>query len=239
MKLIVIYGFYTVRFCISKYETLPCLLYILFYPKIVVYLSNGKWSIMKVDNDAKQLMIELRGGKEDAFAQVFRMYYNPLLNYAGRILHDAELANDLVQETFCNLFERRKELNEDLQLRPYLYKTVYNRCLDVIKHQKVESNYANQELLDFYFSKVIETPEAELALLEEDLKGAIQEAIAKLPERCREIFELSKIEGLSNKQIAEELNISVKTVEAQMTIAFTRLRKELGWLLCVIFFQNF
>ena len=156
-------------------------------PKIIVYLSNGKkdrlkWSIMKVDNAAKQLMLELRGGKENAFAQVFRMYYNPLLNYAGRILHDAELANDLVQETFCNLFERRKELTEDLQLRPYLYKTVYNRCLDVIKHRKVESNYANQELLDFYFSKVIETPEAELALLAEDLKGAIQEAIAKLNE---------------------------------------------------------
>ena len=194
---------------------------------------------MKVGDDAKQLIIELRSGKEDAFARVFREYYNPLLNYAGRILHDVELANDLVQETFCSLFERRKELKEDLQLRPYLYKTVYNSCLDAIKHQKVENNYINQELLDFYFSKVIETPEAELALLEEDLKGAIQGAIAKLPGRCREIFELSKIEGLSNKQIAEELNVSVKTVEAQMTIAFSRLRKELGWLLCVIFFQNF
>jgi len=74
--------------------------------------------------------------------------------------------------------------------------------------------------------------------LEEDLKGALQDAIDKLPGRCREIFVLSKVEGLSNKQIAEQLGISVKTVEAQMTTAFVRLRKELGWLLCMIFFQN-
>ena len=94
-------------------------------------------------------------------------------------------------------------------------------------------------LCNFYFSKVIETPEAEQALLEEDLRGAIQDAIDKLPERCREIFVLSKMEGLSNKQISEQLNISIKTVEAQMTTAFVRLRKELGWLLCIILFQNF
>ena len=68
---------------------------------------------------------------------------------------------------------------------------------------------------------------------------AIQDAINKLPERCREIFVLSKVDGLSNKQIAEQLNISMKTVEAQMTTAFVRLRKELGWLLCFIFIQNF
>ena len=181
----------------------------------------------------------LRRGKEEAFVYVFRMYYSPLLNYAGRILKDVEAANDVVQECFCRLYERRRELRKELQVRPYLYKSVYNACMDAIKHQKVESNYINQELLDFYFSKVVETPEAEQALLDDDLKGAIQDAINKLPERCREIFVLSKVDGLSNKQIAEQLNISMKTVEAQMTTAFVRLRKELGWLLCFIFIQNF
>ena len=193
---------------------------------------------MELDYNSEQLIIELRNGKEQAFAHVFRMYYNPLLNYAGRILKDPEAANDVVQEIFCRLFERRKRLREGFQLRSYLYKSVYKSCLDAIKHRKVETNYVNQELLDFYFSKVIETPEAELALLDEDLKGAIQDAVDKLPERCREIFVLSKVEVLSNKQIAGQLGISMKTVEAQMTTAFVRLRKELGWLLCVIFFQN-
>lgn len=192
-----------------------------------------------MDDNGKHLTAGLRRGKEEAFAYVFRMYYSPLLNYAGRILKDVEAANDVVQECFCRLYERRRELRKELQVRPYLYKSVYNACMDAIKHQKVESNYINQELLDFYFSKVVETPEAEQALLDEDLKGAIQAAINKLPERCREIFVLSKVDGLSNKQIAEQLNISMKTVEAQMTTAFVRLRKELGWLLCMILFQNF
>ena len=192
-----------------------------------------------MDDNGKHLTAGLRRGKEEAFAYVFRMYYSPLLNYAGRILKDVEAANDVVQECFCRLYERRRELRKELQVRPYLYKSVYNACMDAIKHQKVESNYINQELLDFYFSKVVETPEAEQALLDEDLKGAIQDAINKLPERCREIFVLSKVDGLSNKQIAEQLNISMKTVEAQMTTVFVRLRKELGWLLCFIFIQNF
>ena len=192
-----------------------------------------------MDDNGKHLTAGLRRGKEEAFAYVFRMYYSPLLNYAGRILKYVEAANDVVQECFCRLYERRRELRKELQVRPYLYKSVYNACMDAIKHQKVESNYINQELLDFYFSKVVETPEAEQALLDEDLKGAIQDAINKLPERCREIFVLSKVDGLSNKQIAEQLNISMKTVEAQMTTAFVRLRKELGWLLCFIFIQNF
>ena len=192
-----------------------------------------------MDDNGKHLTAGLRRGKEEAFAYVFRMYYSPLLNYAGRILKDVEAANDVVQECFCRLYERRRELRKELQVRPYLYKSVYNACMDAIKHQKVESNYINQELLDFYFSKVVETPEAEQALLDEDLKGAIQDAINKLPERCREIFVLSKVDGLSNKEIAEQLNISMKTVEAQMTTAFVRLRKELGWLLCFIFIQNF
>ena len=187
-----------------------------------------------MDGNSEQLITELREGREKAFTQVFRMYYGPLLNYAGRILKDVELANDVVQECFCRLYERRKEIKRCFQVRPYLYRSVYNSCIDAIKHQKVENNYINQELLDFYFSKVVETPEAEQALLDEDLKGAIQDAINKLPERCREIFVLSKVDGLSNKQIAEQLNISMKTVEAQMTTAFVRLRKELGWLLCFI-----
>ena len=94
-------------------------------------------------------------------------------------------------------------------------------------------------MLNFYFSEIIQTPEAELALLDEDINNALQEAIDKLPERCREIFVLSKMDEMSNKEIAEHLNISVKTVEIQMTKALSRLRMELEWLLCVIFVTNF
>lgn len=188
--------------------------------------------------DTGQLMASLKEGHENAFAYVFKEYYGVLLNYASRILHDAEVANDLVQEVFCRLYEKRGELRGEIDLKPYLYRIVYNDCLNVIKHRNIEQNYVNGELLDFYFSKVIETPEAELALQSEELREAVQVAIQKLPVRCQEIFVLSKIEGLSNKEIAERLGISVKTIENQMTVALSKLRKELEWLLFLIFLSN-
>ena len=109
-----------------------------------------------------------------------------------------------------------------------------NTCINQKVRERVEERY-RQEMLNG------ETEEFDWenddAL--EELRKLLLDAIDRLPEKCREIFVLSKMEGLSNKQISEQLNISIKTVEAQMTTAFVRLRKELGWLLCIILFQNF
>ena len=185
------------------------------------------------------LLEALRKGEEKAFEYLFDRYYEGLLNYAGRIVRETELAHDLVQETFCKLYEDHASLNIHLSIKSYLYKSVYNSCLNEIKHQKVVNNYADRELLDFYFTEIVQAPEAELALQNEDIRKVLEEAINKLPERCREVFVLSKVEELSNKDIAEKLNISVKTVEVQMTKALSRLREELEWLLCIIFFVNF
>ena len=89
---------------------------------------------------------------------------------------------------------------------------------------------------DFYFSTVIQSPEAEEALWKSDIEEAIREAMAVLPEKCREVFVLSKIEGLKNREIAEKLGISEKTVERHMSIALSKLRDELNWLLQFILF---
>lgn len=86
---------------------------------------------------------------------------------------------------------------------------------------------------------MIQSPEAEEALWKSDIEQAIQEAIAILPEKCREVFVLSKIEGLKNREIAEKLNISEKTVERHMSIALSKLREELDWLLQIILFFSF
>ena len=90
--------------------------------------------------------------------------------------------------------------------------------------------------MDFYFSTVIQSPEAEMELWRADMTKALDEAIATLPEKCREVFILSKVEGLKNREIAEKLNISEKTVERHMSIALSRLREELDWLLQIILF---
>ena len=190
--------------------------------------------------DNHEVLLEaLQKGEEKAFVYLFDRYYEGLLNYAGRIVRETELAHDLVQETFCKLYEDNVNLSIHLSVKSYLYKSVYNSCLNEIKHQKVVNNYADRELLDFYFTEIVQAPEAELALQNEDIRKVLEEAINKLPERCREVFVLSKVEELSNKDIAEKLNISVKTVEVQMTKALSRLREELEWLLCIIFFVNF
>lgn len=187
--------------------------------------------------DNHEVLLEaLQKGEEKAFVYLFDRYYEGLLNYAGRIVRETELAHDLVQETFCKLYEDHVNLSIHLSVKSYLYKSVYNSCLNEIKHQKVVNNYADRELLDFYFTEIVQAPEAELALQNEDIRKVLEEAINKLPERCREVFVLSKVEELSNKDIAEKLNISVKTVEVQMTKALSRLREELEWLLCIIFF---
>ena len=173
------------------------------------------------------LLEALRKGEEKAFEYLFDRYYEGLLNYAGRIVRETELAHDLVQETFCKLYEDHASLNIHLSIKSYLYKSVYNSCLNEIKHQKVVSNYADRELLDFYFSEIVQTPEAELALLGEDINNALREAIDKLPERCREIFVMSKLKGMKYREIAESLGISQNTVEGQMAIALKKLREEL------------
>jgi RNA polymerase sigma-70 factor (ECF subfamily) len=184
-------------------------------------------------SELNALLDGLRRGEETAFTAVFHLHHGPLLGYARRILHDPELASDTVQDAFCRLYERRAGITINLSIKAYLYKTVYNACMDAIKHRKVRHEYVNRQLLDFYFSKIAQAPEAEMALHDEMLGKELSEAIDRLPARCREVFVLGKREGLSNKQIAERLDIAGKTVEAQMTNALSRLRKDLEWLLCL------
>lgn len=189
--------------------------------------------------ESEQMLHALRERQEAAFVSLFKAYYPLLLNYAGRIIRDEEQANDIVQETFCRLFENSEKISVHVSLKSYLYKTVYNHCIDLLRHRKIAASSMEAGMMDFYISRVIQLPESELALYDRELGEAIEGAIGHLPERCREVFRLSKICDLSNKQIAEQLGISVKTVENQMTTAYERLREELKWLLLIIIFQNF
>ena len=111
--------------------------------------------------DNHEVLLEaLQKGEEKAFVYLFDRYYEGLLNYAGRIVRETELAHDLVQETFCKLYEDHVNLSIHLSVKSYLYKSVYNSCLNEIKHQKVVNNYADRELLDFYFTEIVQAPEA-------------------------------------------------------------------------------
>ena len=186
-----------------------------------------------VDNELT-VFLQMQQGDRRAFEYFFNTYVDMLHAYALGYCRDSDVAEDLVQEAFVRFWTMREKITYSESIYGYLQRTVRNTCINQKVRERVEERY-RQEMLNG------ETEEFDWenddAL--EELRKLLLDAIDRLPEKCREIFVLSKMEGLSNKQISEQLNISIKTVESQMTTAFVRLRKELGWLLCIILFQNF
>ncbi len=187
-------------------------------------------------SEDRELLMLLRHGEISAFVDIYTKYYDALLNYADRLLNDVETARDVVQQVYYKIWENRATLNISLSVKAYLFRSVYHGSLNTLAHRKNIQKYEQEQLSDFYFSTIIQSPEAEETLWKSDIEEAIQEAITVLPEKCREVFVLSKIEGLKNREIAEKLGISEKTVERHMSIALSKLRDELDWLLQIVLF---
>lgn len=181
--------------------------------------------------DDKELLISLRQGVVNAFEYIYLKYFDSLLNYADRILHDNDNAKNVVQNVFYKIWENKSELTISISVRAYLFKSVYNLCLNTITHKKYVEKFEQENLSDLYFSVIIQSPEIEDELWRSDIRKAVNDAVSNLPDKCRQVFVLSKIEGLKNREIAEKLNISEKTVERHMSIALSKLRLDLDGLL--------
>ncbi|HBG24455.1 MAG: hypothetical protein A2X17_08800 [Bacteroidetes bacterium GWF2_41_61] len=177
----------------------------------------------------KFLLDALREGKEEAYEYIFLKYYNNLYSYAFRILNNESDAKECVQSTFCHIWDIRKSLNINDSLKSYIYRSVYNGSIDIIRKKRVLEKYEEKGFLDTYIYSVIQNPEAEIKLLGSETRKAVQSSINSLPERCREIFIRCRVKGYTHAEIASSLNISVKTVENQMTIALTKLREKLKY----------
>lgn len=175
----------------------------------------------------KNLLDALREGKEEAFEYIFLKYYTNLYSYAFRILNNESDAKECVQNTFCHIWDIRKSLNINDSVKSYLYRSVYNGSIDIIRKKKVLEKYEEKGFLDIYLYGIVQNPEAEIKLLGSETRKAVQSSINSLPKRCREIFIRCRVMGYTHAEIASSLNISVKTVENQMTIALTKLREKL------------
>jgi RNA polymerase sigma-70 factor (ECF subfamily) len=173
--------------------------------------------------DDGELLARLRRGDEGAFDAVFRAYYGALVGLAEGMLRHRAVAEEVVQDVMLELWRRRETLAVEESLRAYLFQATRNRALNHLRHRKVEHRgepHARGESV---------TPAAADALLaEEEIDVAVRRAVAGLPDRCREVFELSRVHGLTYAEIARTLGISVKTVEAQMGKALKVLREKLG-----------
>ena len=176
-----------------------------------------------MDLPEQQQIEALVAGDITAFEMIFRTYYQPLCNYAYTFLQDRENAEEIVQSTFLSVWEKRDNLSIRTAVKPYLYAMVRNACLNVIKHEKIKQKHAVEELAIGVHSH--DSVSHTIAGSELELK--IQEAMEKLPEQCRLVFKLSRFEELKYSEIADQLNISVKTVENHMGKALKIMREQL------------
>ena len=176
--------------------------------------------------DDRELLARLKRGDEAAYDTIFRQWYAPLVASTTVLLRDRGPAEEVVQDVMLELWRRRDSITFETSLRAYLFQAARNRGLNYLRRQRVEARG------EATIAAALPTPEAaDSEARESELNVAIQSAIAGLPDRCREVFELSRIRGLKYSEIATELGISVKTVEAQMGKALRVMREKLAaWL---------
>jgi len=172
------------------------------------------------DND---LLRQITGGNVNAFEMLFKEHYENLCRYACTFVRDSDEAEDIVQKTFVTFWEKRGGITLETSLKSYLYGAVRNAALNNIKHQQVRQKHAASVTVDDH----IVSESASDGVVSAELNERINTAIAGLPEQCRRVFEMSRFEGLKYSEIAEQLGISVKTVENQMGKALRRMREEL------------
>jgi len=170
------------------------------------------------------ILEQIQHSNETAFEELFRTYYQGLCNYGNSLLKDMDEAEEVVQQVFCQFWEKREHLDIQISLKSYLYKMVHNACLNKIKHQKVKNVYEQHQLSQIQGQSL---PASHL-VTQNELEEKIKNAIDTLPEQCRIIFCLSRFEELKYAEIAEQLDISVKTVENQMGKALKILREKLS-----------
>jgi RNA polymerase sigma-70 factor (ECF subfamily) len=169
-----------------------------------------------------ELIASVRAGDRGAFEQLFRMWYSRLADYAYRISGSRDGAEDAVQDVFIAVWQRRESLPDKTKVPAYLHRAVRNRALNQIRDAKTSDRVATQ--LDI---ESREAPHADADVLEQELSDAIEGALAALPARTREVFQLSREQGLTYQQIADTLEISIKTVETLMGRGLRALREKL------------
>lgn len=183
----------------------------------------------QVTLSASEVSARLKANDEKVFEYLFKEYYQRLSYYAFNYLKDHDLSEETVQQVFCGIWQNRNQYSVEDSWASFLFRAVRNHCLNQIKHQKVKSEY--QE----YQRHVMSEGDTSDTVVHQELELKIFEVIEAMPPERKKVFQKSRWEGLKYKEIALELNISVKTVENQMGKALAFLRKELVEYLPTIF----
>ena len=171
----------------------------------------------------QELFSQLKLGSEHAFTEIFNRYRSPLFQFIYKKTGDDEIARDIVQDVFVKIWDRRREISLTGSLSGYLYRAVFNRSLDVLKHHAVREEYIVS------FQQMLQSVQADAdhRIREHDMERVIELELAALPVRMREVIQLRRKEYLSNREIAERMDISEQTVETHMKRALRVLRVRL------------
>jgi len=178
--------------------------------------------------DEKWLINGLTSGSEEAFEFIFLNYYSRLCAYATGILRDDSTAEDTVQDFFFKLWENRKSVHIEISLKSFLFRSVYNQCINCLEHLKVTRKYSDIALknqIDFISPLSDQYPIANL--ISKELEATIKQAIDQLPDQCREVFLMVRYEEMTYLEVAEKLCISINTVKTQLQRAIKKLRDNL------------
>lgn len=182
-----------------------------------------------------QRLFELtRLGNKDAYTAVYSRFWALIYRHAHRMLHDDQEAEDITQEVFLILWNNAPELEIKTSLSGYLYTAVRNRIFNRMKHGKIAAQYA-ASLGNFIESS---EPEPDHLIREKQLRDLIEQEIAALPERMRMVFELSRKDHLSYREIAERLGVTEGVVRNQLSRALKQLREKLGTATFLFLFLN-
>ena len=170
------------------------------------------------------------------FDEIFRQYSKPLFYYAVKFVDD-EVAKDVVQDIFLKLWSDRSIIVRQ-SLNSLLFTMVRNSCLQQLEKQKVRNNYIETTKLILQKEELLFYTEEQSSLIEQELEDKLNEVFNSLPDRCKQVFLMSRFENKRNREIGEELNISVKAVEKQITKALAIIRVEMKDYLPLLLFLS-
>ncbi|HEY5469534.1 MAG TPA: RNA polymerase sigma-70 factor [Bacteroidales bacterium] len=170
-----------------------------------------------------EIVWRIRQGDVKQFESLFRSSYASLVRYAKTLIKDQDSAEEIVQDLFFRLWQDKEKIKIESSLNGYLFRSVHNKCLHYIEHNRVVERHAEEISARQRDSQ--ETPSDILHYKE--LQARVAKILERLPERCGRVFCMSRFEGLKYSEIAEKLSVSIKTVESNMGRALKEFRKEL------------